>query len=71
MLRKLLVRGSAGERIQEWQPKNNPFTGTELIWNPWFFQFNEVTPENQSPGSNSRQFRPTELAVTESNSSKF
>jgi len=45
MLRILLVRGLEGERIQESQPKNNPFTGTELIWNPWFFQFNEVTPD--------------------------
>ena len=45
MLRKLLVRGLAEERIQESQPKNNPFTGTELILNPWFFQFNEVTPD--------------------------
>jgi len=39
MPRRLLVRGSEGERIQESQPKNNPFTGTELILNPWFFQF--------------------------------
>src|SRR2546428_1995126 len=39
MPRRLLVRGSEGERIQESQPKNNPFTGTQLIFNPWFFQF--------------------------------
>ena len=51
MLRKLLARGSAGGRIQESQPKNNPFTGTEVIWNPWFFQFNEVTPPQHFFGS--------------------
>jgi len=46
MPRRLLVRGSEGEKIQESQPKNNPFTGTELIWIPEFFQFNEVTPDH-------------------------
>jgi hypothetical protein len=56
MLRKLLVRDSAEERIQELQPKNNPFTGTELIWNARFFQFNQVTPEYESSGSNCLQF---------------
>ncbi len=51
MPRKLLVRDSAEERIQESQPKNNPFTGTELISNPRLSQFNEVTPKQHFFGS--------------------
>ena len=68
MLRKLLVRDSAGERIQVSQPKNNPFTGTELISNPWLFQFNRVTPDYWSPGSSCRQFRPTRDVLIEDDS---
>jgi hypothetical protein len=68
MLRKLLVRDSAEERIQVSQPKNNPFTGTELISNPWLFQFNEVTPDYWSSGSSCRQFRPTRDVLIEDDS---
>ncbi len=61
MPRKLLVRDSAEERIQESQPKNKPFTGTELISNPRLSQFNEVTPKQHFFGSRFLQFRPTEF----------
>src|SRR5712691_8612478 len=56
MRRRLPDRGSAVERIRESRPKNNPFTGTELIFNPWCFQFNEVTPKQHSMGSNWSEF---------------
>ena len=56
MRRRWPVRGSAVERIRESRPKNNPFTGTELIFNPWCSQFNEVTPKHHSMGSNWWEF---------------
>ena len=71
MLRILLVRGLEGERIQESQPKNNPFTGTELISILRLFQFNEVTPDYWFSGSSCRQFRPTRDVLIEDNSSRI